>query len=306
MIALVPPVTAAPAAGSLAAPPRFSQAFGTGTLAGPYGVATDARGDVWVADTGHNRVVEFTASGGLLATFGSGLDQPEGIATDAKGDVWVADTGHDRVVEFSAGGRPLAAFGSAGSGHGQLDQPAALAVSPAGHVYVADQGNSRIEEFSAAGAYLASIPVATPAGVALDKLGDVWVSSPSYAPGSSVDEFSPAGAKLRQFGTVQAGYGDLGNTGGIAAGPDGLLYVAQPDYGWVSVFRPDGSISTEFGLQPDPANGREDLQFPQSLAISSGGRVYVADDGNNRIAEFAGASPAGLPTEPPGAARRCR
>ena len=211
----------------------------------------------------------------------------------------MADTGHDRVVEFSAGGRQLAAFGSAGRGHGQLDQPAALAVSPAGHVYVADQGNSRIEEFSATGGYLASIPVATPAGVVLDKLGDVWVSSPSYAPGNSVDEFSPACAKLRQFGTVQAGYGDLGNTGGIAVGPDGLLYLAQPDYGWVSVFKPDGSISTEFGLQPDPANGREDLEFPQGVAIGSGGRVYVADDGNNRIAEFTGAGAAsGAPAGP--------
>ena len=298
MIALLPLVIAGPAAGPLASPPRFSQAFGVSTLAGPYGVATDARGDVWVTDTGHDRVAEFTASGRLLTMFGSGLDQPEGIATDARGDVWVADTGHDRVVEFSAGGRRLAAFGSAGSGRGQLDQPAALAVSPAGTVYVADQGNSRIEEFTAAGGYLASIPVATPAGVALDKLGDVWVSSPSYAPGNSVYEFSPAGAKLRQFGTVQAGYGDLGNTGGIAVGPDGHLYVAQPDYGWVSVFKPDGSVLTEFGLQSDPADGREDLEFPQSLAIGSAGQVYVADDGNNRIAEFAAASAAAPPGAP--------
>src|SRR6202050_4272681 len=118
MIALLPLVIAGPAAGPLASPPRFSQAFGVSTLAGPYGVATDARGDVWVTDTGHDRVAEFTASGRLLTMFGSGLDQPEGIATDARGDVWVADTGHDRVVEFSAGGRRLAGVGAGGRGRG--------------------------------------------------------------------------------------------------------------------------------------------------------------------------------------------
>ena len=77
-------------------------------------------------------------------------------------------------------------------------------------------------------------------------------TSPAYAPGNSVREFSPAGHQLRSFGTTQAGYGDLGDPGGIAVGPGGRIYVAQPDYGLVSVFSPAGSFYTEFGLQPGP------------------------------------------------------
>ncbi len=280
----------------LAHAPGFRQAFGQQTLAGPYGVALAPDGDVWVADTGHDRIAEFTASGHLLTSFGGGLDQPEGIAVGAAGHVWVADTGHDRVVEFSPAGHLLAAFGSAGSGPGQFDQPVALAVSPSGDVWVADQGNSRVAEFSAAGRYLASISVPTPAGVTLGASGDVWVSSPSYAAGNTVDEFSAAGRPVASFGTTQAGYGDLGDTGGIAIGPAGRVYVAQPDYGLVSVFSPDGRFYTEFGLRPDPGQASEDLEFPQGIAVAGAGQVWVADSGNNRIAEF---GPAGAPASPP-------
>jgi phospholipase C len=277
--------------GPLAHAPGFRQAFGQRTLADPYGVAIGRDGDVWVTDTGHDQIAEFTPSGHLVASFGGGLDQPEGIAAGAAGDVWVADTGHDRVVEFSPAGRVLATFGTAGSGPGQLDQPIALAVSASGHVWVADQGNSRVEEFSASGRYLASISVPTPAGVALDGSGDVWVSSPSYAAGNAVYEFSAAGRRLLSFGTTQAGYGDLGDTGGIAIGPAGRVYVAQPDYGWVSVFSRGGTFYTEFGLRSDPAQAGQDLEFPQGLAVTATGQVWVADSGNDRIAEFGPATP---------------
>src|SRR6202050_4779713 len=135
MIALLPLVIAGPAAGPLASPPRFSQAFGVSTLAGPYGVATDARVDVWVTDTGHDRVAEFTASSRLLTMFGSGVDQPEGRAPDGRGGVRVAPPARARVAELAAGGVRLGAGGAAGRGPRQLDHQAALAVSPAGTVY---------------------------------------------------------------------------------------------------------------------------------------------------------------------------
>jgi phospholipase C len=295
--------TAVAGSSPLAHAPGFRQAFGEQTLAGPYGVAVSPGGTIWVADTGHDRIVEFSQAGRLIMSVGGDpfrLDQPEGIATDAAGHVWVADTGHDRVVEFSPAGHVLAAFGSAGRGNGQLDQPVALALSPSGDVWVADQGNSRVEEFSASGRYLASIRVPTPAGVAVDAAGDIWVSSPSYAPGNAVDEFSPAGRSLQSFGTTQAGYGDLGDTGGIAIGPADRVYVAQPDYGWLSVFDRDGLFYTEFGLRSDPAQAGQDLEFPQGLAVTATGQVWVADSGGNRIAEFGPAAAPHAPVPPSG------
>ena len=287
----------------LAHAPPFERAFGQPTLAGPGGVATDPVGDVWVADTGHDGVDEYSPSGQLLTTFGNDLDSPAGIATDATGHVWVADTGHDRVVEFSPVGRVLAVFGSPGRGRGQLDQPVALAVTPFGDVWVADQGNSRVEEFSAIGRYRTSFAVPTPAGIGLDVHGGVWVASPAYTPGNSVQEFSPDGHQLRSFGTTQAGYGDLGDPGGIAVGPAGRIYVAQPDYGLVSVFSPAGRFYTEFGLQPGTGQADEDLEFPQGLAVTASGEIWVADSGHNRVVEFGrvpGIPVTGAPAAPGG------
>jgi Phosphoesterase family/NHL repeat len=71
--------------------------------------------------------------------------------------------------------------------------------------------------------------------------------------------------------------------------------VAQPDNDPVTVFSPDGTVYTEFGLRSDPANAGADLQSPQSLAIGADGQVYVADSGNNRVAEFGSHAFAGSP-----------
>jgi phospholipase C len=287
------PVSFSVTPGTLAPAPVYQRAIGAHQLAGPLGVATATNGDIWATDTGRNRVTEFDASGRPLRTIGAGLglNQPEGIALGPAGSVWVADTGNDRIVELSPAGRLLTSFGGKGSGNAQLDQPVALALSPtAGTVYVADQDNNRIEEFTAAGGYAGSISVPTPAGVALDRAGDIWVSSPSYASGNQVYEFSPTGAQLLSFGSTQASYGALGNTGGIAIGPDGKVYVAQSDYNVISVFGPDGTFETEFGLQSNTADATENLAAPEGLAVTASGDVLVADTGNDRLVEFFPAS----------------
>ncbi len=225
-------------------------------------------------------------------------------ANGPDGGVWVSDTGHNRIVEFSPHGAELRAFGSPGSGNGQLDQPQDLAAAPGGDIYVADQANNRIEVFSASGGYLASISVPTPYGVTLGASGDLWVSSPSYAAGNAVYEFSATGSQLREFGSTQSGYGALSNPGGLAVGPGGRIYVAQPDYGWVTVFNPDGSFHTEFGLQANVGHASEDLAFPQDLAITASGQAWVADSGNGRIVEFAPPGSASVTSAllPPGGA----
>ena len=129
------------------------------------------------------------------------------------------------------------------------------------------------------------------------------MSSPGYAPASSVREYSPAGHQLQSFGIIQAGYGDLSNPGGIAVGPRGRIYVAQPDYGLVSVFSPAGRFYTEFGLQPDPGQADKDLEFPQDVAVPATGQIWVADTGHDRIVQFGqapGPPAAGPPVAPGG------
>jgi len=129
---------------------------------------------------------------------------------------------------------------------------------------------------------------------------------PPTRPGNSVREFSPAGHQLRSFGTTQAGYGDLGDPGGIAVGPGGRIYVAQPDDGLVSVFSPAGRFYTEFGLQPGAGQADEDLEFPQGLAVTATGQIWVADSGHDRVVQFGpvpGIPVSGGPAAPAGPSR---
>ena len=66
-------------------------------------MAVDAAGDVFIADSGKNEVLEVTSASKQL-TIGSGLSNPESVAVDAAGDVFIADTGNSRVVEVPAVG----------------------------------------------------------------------------------------------------------------------------------------------------------------------------------------------------------
>jgi len=293
---LAGPVNFTVTASQPAPAPQFAAAFGQhgpGELTDPFGVAVAPGNSVWVADRATGLVEQFSSSGRFLRAIGGGvLRHPDGVAVDSAGNVWVADTGHDQIAEFSASGRELQSFGSQGSGNGQLDHPQALAFDSSGDVWVADQDNNRIEEFSAAGSYLSQIDVATPDGIAVGSSGNLWVSSPSYADGNAVYEFTPEGTNLEYYGSTQAEYGAFSNTAGVAVGPAGKIYVVNADYSLVTVLNPDGSFYTEFGLQANPANAAENLAFPQGIAVTANGTVYVADSGNGRVVEYSPANAA--------------
>ena len=73
---------------------------------GPRGIAVDANGHVYVADTGNKRIIVFDADGNYLTQFGSAgldpgqFDEPVGVTVDANGNVYVTDTWNQRVQTF--------------------------------------------------------------------------------------------------------------------------------------------------------------------------------------------------------------
>ena len=87
-----------PATASTTAVQWGTPGSGPGEFKLPYGVAVDAHGHVYVADTYNNRIEKFTAEGDFLGTWGSygaghgQLHKPFGVAVDAHGHVYVADT----------------------------------------------------------------------------------------------------------------------------------------------------------------------------------------------------------------------
>ncbi len=70
----------------------------------PNGVTVDGAGNIFIADSGNNRVLEVQNTTGAQVTIGSGLNNPTGVAVDGLGDVYIADTNNQRVVEVFANG----------------------------------------------------------------------------------------------------------------------------------------------------------------------------------------------------------
>ncbi len=87
-----------------------NDAAGWGAFFGPRGIDVGPEGNVYVTDTGNNRVQVFDAQGKFLRLFGVAGDgdgqlrEPVGIAVGANGEVFVADTWHRRIQVFNSGG----------------------------------------------------------------------------------------------------------------------------------------------------------------------------------------------------------
>jgi NHL repeat len=119
----------------------------------PSAIALNSAGDVYVADTNNNRIVELSSGGTVLNEWGSRgtasgrFREPDGVAVDGAGDVYVSDRENYRVQMFDPNGRFLAKWGLRGTGLGEFSMPSAIAVDCNGDVYVADTNNNRVERF---------------------------------------------------------------------------------------------------------------------------------------------------------------
>jgi sugar lactone lactonase YvrE len=150
-------------------------------LSNPQGVAVDGAGNVYITDTGNNRVVDVSAGSGTQTTIGTGFNAPQGVAVDGAGNVYIADTGNNQVVEVRAGGGTQTTIGTGFNG------PRGVAVDGAGNIYVADTGNNQIVIIPAGGGSQTTFcggpnsssacqALNGPAGVAVDGAGNVYIA----------------------------------------------------------------------------------------------------------------------------------
>jgi sugar lactone lactonase YvrE len=167
-------------------------ADGPGTTAkflNPMGLAVDAAGNVYVADSG-NATIRMITPAGMVSTLagtagvtgsadGSGaaaqFRDPRGVAADAAGNVYVADTANQTIRLVTPGGLVTTLAGSAtvtgsvdGSGSAaRFLNPEAIAVDPAGILYLADTYNHTLRRVTAAGVVSTFVGKAGERGVRL-------------------------------------------------------------------------------------------------------------------------------------------
>ena len=215
----------------------------------PSGLAIDAAGAIYVADTSNNTIrrvapdgVVSTLAGAPDAGFADGpsstarFNGPIGVAVDRAGRVIVADTYNDRIRAITPDGLvvTLAGSGQRGFADGpadsaQFDTPCGVAVDDAGNIYVADTRNGLVRVVGADGVVSTLEPLpeeglVRPIGIALDTRGVLYVTDDR----GRVVEIVP-GQRVRVLAGSRPGFADGAGEEARFRGLAGLA-VRQPGY----------------------------------------------------------------------------
>lgn len=280
-------------------------------LDAPTGIAVDARGIVFVSDTGNGRIVVYdpTLEPPRLSAFGfdgrvidGRLDQPARLAA-RDGLLYVADAGNHRVAVFDVSEPSAPTFvrdygeaGVAGADADHYDTPLGVGLD-ATFLYVADSGNCRVQVVRRTGGDVwdtigsaggcaggGADTLRRPSDVALDVRGHVYVADPGRM---LVHQFHPDRSVLRTFGADGTPYitdeHHLNAPSGLAAGPDGVVYVSERDGHRVLKFAADGSAEWVVGQGGVPGDGADGFDAPADLALDASGRLLVLERGAARI-----------------------
>jgi hypothetical protein len=248
----------------------------------PSGVAYDAAGDLFIADTARNQVFEISVGGAVTVVAGNGtqgfsgdggpataaeLNAPMSVAVTADGTLYIADTGNQRIRAVQGGNITTfagsGARGFAGDGGpataAALNQPVAVTLDPSGALLICDQGNERVRRISTG-------QIATIAG-------------------NGVQGFAGDG------GLATAA--ELNEPSGIAATVDGRIFIADTNNQRIRVVGSNGTISTFAGTgvagilgDGGPASAAQ-LDRPVGLALDVANNLFITDENNHRLREIA-------------------
>jgi len=283
----------------------------------PMGVAVDAGGNLYIADTGNNKVrmvypdgtIGTLAGNGNAAFFGDGgdaltaaLHAPRAVAIDATGVLYVADTLDHRVrtivdgiIDTVAGrGQGFGGDGSQAS-NALLNFPSSLTTDSNGNLYIADQDNGRIRKVSAAGIIsTVADSLSNPQGVTVDRAGNVYVSEAGH---NRIRKVAGDGTVTTVAGNGQCCYtndggpatsASLNSPWGIAADPSGNIYFADSANDAIRLLQP----APAGGVQGAVTNAASNLAGP--IAPGEIVTIYGSGIGPAQPAQFQSVNSLGL------------
>jgi streptogramin lyase len=257
-----------------------------------YGIAIDGSGDVWVTNqqsvtsAGHNpygSVSEFNSAGVDISADGytaGGVYYPEAAAADTNGDIWIADYGDSSATLLANSGAAIS--GNGGYAASQLPFTSAVAIDASHDAWFAVQGG--VGKVTAAGVATSFHCCTAPAGIVVDRVGDVWVTDYSA---SEVVELTSAGSVTHR--TVLSG--GKAEPQGIAIDGAGNAWVADYFGDSLAEVTGAGAVSPALGYGLDAP-----ISEPYGLAIDASGSVWLSNAGASTLTQMVGiASPVKTP-----------
>jgi len=269
-----------------------NQGLTAATIYSAADTAEDSAGNIYVTDSGNNRVLQFKPpfTNGMSAsvvigqpdfvtgntnTTQTGLNYPGGLAFDSGGNLWVVDFANNRILQYqppfatnmSASlviGQPNFTSSDTATTNSGLFYPYLVAFDASGDLWVSDGGNNRVLEF---------IPPFANGMAASLVIGQTdFVSN---------GEATTAGGLSQPVGVAFDSAGDLwiGDTYN-----NRVLEFNPPLANGMSASLVLGQASFTAG---GTSGGQNGFYWPFGLAFDSSGNLYAADYENNRTLEFA-------------------
>jgi YD repeat-containing protein len=276
--------------GFVSAPAYLRQLGSSGQFSQPTSVATDANGNLWVADTANNRVEQVNAQGAVTPIGGpKQFATPWGIAvSQTSGKVYVTDQGNHRVQELSPTGEFIRSFAMPSEKSPQFGTLKGIAVDSIGNVWVCDSSNNVVDEFSAEGEYKETVSgtgteaLKGPTGVAFSG-PDLYVVDSGNNRVALFEVFANGSRFAGAFGGTGEGPGEFKEPLAIARDPaSGNLYVTDAGNARVQEFKGSTFLAT-FGTRGSAAG---EFSGPSGIAVSPQGGLYVVDPANNVLQEW--------------------
>jgi len=254
-------------------------------LLNPEGVALDAAGNLFIADTGNNRIRKVDTNGIITTVAGTGdvgysgdngaatgaqLASPTGVAVDGTGNVFIADFYNSLVRKVDTNGTITTfaglitngspQWGYSGDGdaatNAELDAPSSLVIDAAGNVLIADSANNAIREVDTNGM------ITTVAGNG----GGGYSGDGVLATDTTLD--APSSVAIDGVGNLFIS--DNGNNRIRKVDPSGMITTVA------------GNGNSGYSGDGDTATNAE-LNAAVGVAIDANGNILIADSGNNRI-----------------------
>src|SRR4030095_10944220 len=261
----------------------------------PDGIAVDTLDNLYVMDSGNNRIQKFDGEGNFISMWGSkGTDDGQFncprfcmVALDRQGNIFVTDNNNARIQKFDGNGKFLAKWGRYGSEDGQFITPFGIAVDRQGNVYVGDVGNARIQKFDGNGRFLMKWGSsgyedgqfsADLADIAVDSNGNVYVTDRS----NGIYKFDENGQYLARL-TACGDENVVASATGVAVDLDDSVYFYDLSYNRMCKYGSNGQFLNNWNGSDSPEGA---FTAVGGVAVDQHVNGYVAELFDGRVRKF--------------------